>query len=232
MKKTIALLASIGLIAMFTGTASAGAPKPVKVFEDAAGDADNNQGLGQSIPGGLDLLGGTIKKASKTELEFQVSMADMPPSGGIPEAFRFIWEIASGSEQFEFTVKSLDVGKPDVVATAMGQSPNGVDRAGNVYQGVARLEQCGAISLGITWSQCTDVSIQPAVFDTAAKTITWTVKLADLKAKAGTIITGGTGPRSTTGCQICWVAQYAERSLTPYTVIDFATQAVAYKIPK
>jgi hypothetical protein len=232
MKKALSAIFASLIVVSVLAPANAAAPKAVKLFEDPAGDADNAQGLGQSIPGGFDLLGGTVKKASKTELEFQVSMADMPPTGAIPEAFRFIWEIAVGSEQFEFTVKSLDVGKPDVVATAMGQSPNGVERAGQVYQGVARLEQCGAISLGITWSQCTDVSVQPAVFDTAAKTITWTVKLADLKAKTGTIITGGTGPRSTTGCQICWVAQYAERSLTPQTIIDAAAQIASYKIPK
>lgn len=232
MKKTLALLAAIGLIAMFTGTASAGAPKPVKLFEDPAGDADNAQGLGQSIPGGFDLLGGTIQKVGKDELEFVVSHNDMPPTGSIGEAFRFIWEIASGSTQYEFTVKSLDVGKPDVVATAMGQAPNGAERVGQVYQGVARVEQCGSISLGITWSQCTTVTYVPAVFDPAAKTVTWTVKLADIKAKAGTVITGGTGPRSTTGCQICWVAQYAERSLTPQTIIDAAAQGFSYKIPK
>jgi hypothetical protein len=230
MKKSSLILAGVVIIGLL-GPANA-APKPVTVFEDVAGDADLAQGIGQSIPGGFDLLSGSIKKVGKDQLEFVVTHADMPPSGSVGEGFRLIWGLTVGSTQYEMTIKSLDVGKPDVVASAMGQSPNGAERVGQVYQGVARVEECGTISLGINWSQCTAISYYDAVFDPAAKTVTWTIKMADVKAKAGTVIAGGAGGRATTGCQICWVAQYAERSLTPNTIVDAAAQTIAYKIPK
>ena len=232
MKKISVAFLVLGLFASAVSTANAAAPKPVTLFEDAAGDADNAQGTGQSVPGGFDLLSGTIKKVGKDELEFVVTHNDMPPTGSAGEAFRLIWGLTVGSTQYEMTIKSLDVGKPDVIASAMGQDPNGEERVGTVYQGVARTEECGTIVLGINWSQCTTIGYYDAVFDPAAKTITFTIKMADFKAKAGTVITGGAGGRATTGCQICWVPQYAERSLTPQTIIDAAAQTASYKIPK
>ena len=232
MKKLFAGCLVLGLFVGAMASANAAAPKAVTVFEDAAGDADNAQGLGQSIPAGFDLVSGSIKKIGRDQLEFVVTHADMPPTGSAGEGFRLIWGITSGSTQYEMTIKSLDIGKPDVIASAMGQDPNGEERVGTVYQGVARVEECGTISLGISWSQCTAVGYYDALFDPAAKTATWTIKMADIKAKAGTLIAGGTGGRASTGCQICWVAQYAERSLTPNTIIDAAAQAVTYKVPR
>jgi hypothetical protein len=233
MKKIFATFVILGLIVGSIGSASAAKkPKAITLFEDPSGDADNAQGLGQSIPGGFDLVSGTVKKVGKDELEFVVTHADMPPTGSAGEAFRLIWGVTVGSTQYEMTIKSLDVGKPDVIASAMGQDPNGEERVGTVYQGVARTEECGTIVLGINWSQCTTIGYYDAVFDPAAMTITWTIKMADFKAKAGTVIAGGAGGRATTGCQICWVPQYVERSLTPQTIIDAATQTVSYKIPK
>lgn len=231
MKKSLAVFAAAGLLFSVVAPAGAAGKKPVKLFEDATGDADAGQGVGDSIPGGFDLVNGTIQKVGK-ELQFVVTHADMPPTGSAGEGFRLIWGLTVGTTQYEMTVKSLDVGKPDAVATAMGQDPNGEERIGNVYQGVARLEECGTINLGINWSQCTAIAYYEAVFDPAAMTATWSVMLSDLKAKKGTPIAGGAGGRATTGCQICWVAQYAERSLTPNTIIDAATQTVTYKVPR
>lgn len=232
MKKILAASMVLGLLAGAVSTANAKAPKAVTLFEDAAGDADTEQNLGQSVPGGFDLVSGSIKKVGKDELEFVVTHNDMPPTGSAGEAFRLIWGLTVGATQYEMTIKSLDVGKPDVIASAMGQDPNGEERVGTVYQGVARTEECGTIVLGINWSQCTTIGYYDAVFDPATKTITFTIKMADFKAKTGSVIAGGAGGRATTGCQICWVPQYAERSLTPHSIIDAATQTASYKIPK
>ena len=57
----------------------------------------------------------------------------MPPSNQPGEAFRFLWHFDIGDKQYRFTVKSYDVGKPDVIAQS------GTERVGQVYQGVARL---------------------------------------------------------------------------------------------
>jgi hypothetical protein len=233
MKKLLSLGLLSAVMIGAAGLAQAAAPKPVTVFEDPSGDADFRRGVGQSIPAGVDLVSGSIAQDGK-ELEFVVTHADMPPTGSAGEAFRLVWGLTVGTTQYEMTVKSFDVGKPDVVASAMGQDPNGEERVGQVYQGVARFEECGTISLGINWSQCTALGYYEATFDPATKTATWRIPLSIMKAKKGTTIAGGAGGRATTGCQICWVAHYAERSLTsagdPHTIADSATQTVSFKV--
>jgi hypothetical protein len=233
MKLLIGSLAAGALLAGAVLPAQAKpAPKPVMVFEDASGDAGNQDA---GIPGfseaGFDLIKGEMAKEGKDKVKFVVTHAAMPATGPPGETFRLIWGIAVDTVQYEMTVKSLDVGEPDVIATVMGQEPNGAERIGQVYQGVARLEECGTISLGINWSQCTAIGYYDAVFDPATATVTWAVDLKTLKAKKGTTITGGGGGRATTGCMICWVPQYQERSLTPTSIIDSAVQTVPYKIP-
>lgn len=232
MKNLFTLALALGIIVGVTSFADAKkkAPKPVTVFEDAAGDANNNGTLPQSLPGGMDLVSGTIHQKGK-ELEFVVTHSDMsfPGTGSPGEFFRLIWGLSVDGTQYEMTVKSFDIGKPDVIASVMGQDPNGEERIGQVYQGVARFEECGTISAGINWAQCTALGYYEAVFDPAAATVTWTIPLEIMNAKKGTEILGG-GSRVDTGCMICWVPQYAERSLTPTSIIDAAIQTAAFKV--
>lgn len=209
-----------------------GKPKPVVVFEDDEGDAGNQDG---SLPGfaeaGFDLVKGEIVKKGKKEVEFVVTHSQMPPTGPPGEAFRLIWGIAVDGTEYEITVKSFDLGEPDVIATVMGQEPNGAERIGQVYQGVARLEECGTISLGINWSQCTAIGYYDAIFDPETATVTWAFDMKTMKAKKGSVISGSGGGRTSTGCMICWLPQYQERSLTPTSIIDSAVQTKPYKIP-
>ena len=236
MKKIAVLLSVIALLAAIAAPADAKkgkkkkSTKPVTVFEDAAEDANSNGQLPASVPAGMDLVSGTIQP-DKGGLKFVVTHAEMPSTGSPGEGFRLIWGVAVDGKQYEITVKSFDIGKPDVIASVMGQDPNGEERVGQVYMGVARFEECGTISLGINWSQCTTLGYYDAVFDPAAKTATWVIDLKTMGAKKGSEIAGGGGGRATTGCQICWVPQYAERSLTPTSIIDSATQTVTYKVP-
>jgi hypothetical protein len=232
--KLLAGIMAVGALVVVSVVPAGAKPaaKAVTVFEDASGDAGNQDG---AIPGfaeaGFDLVKGSINKKGKKELEFVVEHSAMPETGPPGEFFRLIWSIAVGDKQYEMTIKSLDVGEPDLIATVMGQDPNGEERLGEVYQGVARLEECGTISLGISWSQCTAIGYYDAVFDPSTATVTWVIDLKTLKAKKGTVITGGTGGRTTTGCMICWVPQYQERSLTPQSIIDSAAMTTAYKVP-
>ncbi|MFN2587974.1 MAG: hypothetical protein ABR613_07640 [Actinomycetota bacterium] len=208
------------------------AAKPVVLFEDAAGDAGNQD---SGVPGfseaGFDLVKGEVSQVARgKDVTFVVTHAGMAPTGTPGEAFRLIWGFAVDGTQYEFTVKSLDVGEPDVVTSVMTQTPTGTERIGKVYQGVARLEECGVISLGINWSQCSVKEYIEATFDPATATVTWSVPVKSLGAKKGSTIVGGGGTRATTGCMICWVPQYAERSLTPHSIIDSAAQTGTYKV--
>ncbi|MFP5351537.1 MAG: hypothetical protein ACLGIB_03120 [Actinomycetota bacterium] len=226
MKKLGALLAAALITAAFAGPSSA---KPVKAFTDAAGDAGTtNTG---ALPGldqaGFDLLEGSIDKV-KSNLEFTVKHAAMPPTGTMPEGARFLWHFSVDGHEYRFTVKSADIGKPDPAS-----GPNGQERVGQVYlNGLFRLEDFaeGTTLPVLTMPVYNVVAYLDGVWDPATASFKVILPLKTVKAKKGSVIAGGTGGASDTSCQICWVPQYAERSLTPHTVIDFTTQTAVYKV--
>lgn len=230
MKRLITLAMVLGLVTALAGTGSA---KPVTNWEDVAGDAGN--GSQGSIPGfaeaGFDLVGGTIDKVGQ-DLVFTVAHAAMPATNQPGEAFRFMWHFDANGKQYRWTVKTLDIGKPDVVAQT------GQERVGQVYTaGTARLEE-GYVEAtpAINLSQFKVIEYLDVTFDATAKTMTWKMPLSVLKLKPGSQITPGTGGASSLGCQICWVLHYAERSLTAEgpntTTIDTARALASYKIPR
>lgn len=224
MRKLVALLIAGSLASAMSAPALA---KPFNAWEDAADDAGNQD---SSMPGakeaGFDLTSGTIDKVGK-DLVFTVTHSAMPASNQPGEAFRFLWHFDVGKKQYRFTVKSSDIGKPDVVAQS------GTERVGKVYTGVARLEE-GYLdtTLPISLSQFSVVEYYEATFDAAKKTITWNMPLKALKLAPGAKILPGSGGSTSTGCQICWIPHYAERSLTPHTIIDSAFQTKSYTVPK
>lgn len=228
MRKIASILVAGSIVLGLVGSAQAGAP--TTVFEDPADDAGSAE-QGVAVPvasaAGYDLASGSIAKSGK-DIEFTVTQSAMPEGGSVGEAMRLLWHFNSGGNEYRFTVKSLDVGKPDVLAG------DGQDRLGQVYQGVARLEECvdEALPAVLTLVNCRVIEIYGATFDAAAKTVTWKVPMKSVEAKTGTLIGGGTAGASNTMCQICWVPHYAERSLTPRTVVDSAVQTTTYKVPK
>jgi hypothetical protein len=225
MRRFIALLLSGGLVLGAMGLAQAGAPKTV--WEDPAGDADNAQGLGQSIPGGFDLVTGAIAK-NGANLEFTVTHADMPPSGSLPEGFRFLWAFAVGDEMYRLSVKTADIGKPDVLGGQTTERVGRVDASGQF-----RLEnECAAgETIGVLQPiNCAPLAYLEGVWDPASKSFTFPVPLKLLGAKTGTVIGPGGGDAAAI-CQICWVSHAAERSHSD-TLIDTAAMATTYKVPK
>ena len=231
-------LVGVGVAALLVGAlalpaGAKAAPKPVLVFEDAAGDAGNQ---GSAAPGaaeaGFDLVKGEILQEKKGgDVTFTVTHASMPASGPPGEAFRFIWGFAIDTTQYEWTVKSIDVGDPDVITTAVTQDPHGEERIGQVYQGVARLEECGSVAAPVlSLATCDAKHYFDVVFDPETATMTWSADLKSLGAKKGSTIMGGGGTRVATGCMICWIPHYLERSLTPHTIIDAATMIGTYKV--
>jgi hypothetical protein len=223
MRKTISFIALAGLLLAFTGGANAAAPK--QVWEDVAGDADNGQGLGASIPAGFDLASGSIARNGKN-LDFTVAHHDMPPTGTFPEAFRFLWAFSvNGKSNYRLTVKSVDIGKPDVAA---GQTDERVGRAD--VTGHFRLEgECVQDqSLPVGFVNCPPVAYLEGTWDAATMSFTVSVPMKTIKAKKGSFIAAGGGANAGI-CSICWVTHYAERSLNA-TLIDTAAMATTYKI--
>lgn len=222
MKKLLATLLTGGLIfgAMTVATAA-----PATMWEDAPGDATLNGQLPASAPGGWDLATGTVEKKGK-DILFTVTHADMPPIGSFPEATRFLWNFSVGKTPFRLTVKSVDLGKPDIPG---GQT---TERVGRVdLQGHFRLEgECETnpgVGVGVQFVNCPPLGYFDGSFDPASKSFTAIIPMAALKAKPGSVV----GPGVTQICTICWVSHYAERSLDA-TIIDSAVQTASYKIPK
>lgn len=223
MKKTAALLLAGGLLIGVLGPAGA---KPKTMWEDDAGDADAGQGLGASVPVGVDLTAGAIELKGK-DLVFSVTHADMPPSGSLPEVARFLWAFAVDGKGYRWTFKSADIGKPDVLA---GQTDERVGRAD--VQGHFRLESdCASEVVGaLNAINCDPVGYYEGTIDAASATVTMIVPLKDIGAKPGSVI-GPAAGNEIAICTICWVSHLAERSLDA-TIIDSAIMTETYKLPR
>ena len=228
MRKAIAMVTAAGLMALLVGNAGASAPKTV--VKDAAGDSGNNTAgpIPGTEQGGFDITKGSIAR-KRNNLVFTVAHSAMPPNGSLPEGFRFLWHINVDGKEFRFTVKSFDIGKPDVLAQ------DGEERVGKVYaDGVYRLEQCADEQLPavLTLVNCRALAYLKGSFNPAKKSFSFQVPLKKLKAKTGSVIAGGSTGAASSECQICWVPHYAERSLTPVTIIDNAVMRSNYKVPR
>jgi hypothetical protein len=203
------------------------ASKPKSVWADDKGDADAAQGLGSSIPGGFDLVKGAIAR-NKKNLEFTVTHADMPPSGTLPEGFRFLWSFSVDGTEYRLVAKSADIGKPDVV---QGQT---TERVGRVdAQGHFRLEgNCGSEDgVAVNFVNCKPLAYVGGSFDPGKTSFTVVLPMKLVKAKTGSVVAPGAGD-STGICvsQVCWVSHVAERS-SGNSVIDAAAIAKSYKVP-
>ena len=223
MKKAISLIALAGLLVGLIGGAKAAAP--VTVWEDVAGDADVGQGLGSSIPAGFDLAAGSIVRKG-ANLEFTATHNDMPPTGTLPEGFRFLWAFSvNGKSNYRLTVKSVDLGKPDAAA---GQTDERIGRAD--VTGHFRLEgECVQEATGsLTMVNCPPVAYLDGTWDPATMSFTVVIPMKTIKVKKGSLI--GPGGGGNIGiCSICWVSHVAERSLDA-TIVDSAAMISSYKI--
>ena len=220
MKKLIATLITGGVIFGAVATANAA---PTKVFTDPSGDATVEGNAPANVPGGWDITEGTLEKKGK-DILFTVKHGDMPPMGTAPEATRFLWNFTVGKTPFRLTVKSADIGKPDVIG---GQTS---ERLGRVdLQGHFRLEgECVTdATLPLQRVNCPPLGYFDGSFDPASMSFTAIIPMKALKAKPGSVI----GPAGEQICTICWVSHYAERSLNS-TVIDEAVQTGSYKVPR
>lgn len=225
MRKLMTIMLAGGLVAgLFAPMASASKPKVV--WKDATGDADAGNGVGASAPVGVDLESGSIARKGKN-LEFTVKHADMPPSGSLPEAARFMWAFAVGNTSYRLTVKSADIGKPDLLA---GQTD---ERVGTASVGHFRLEgDCGTgETIGVLSPvNCAPLAYLEGTWDAANMSFTFPVPMKLVKAKPKSVIQGGGGD-AVGICQICWVSHIAERSLDS-TIIDDAAMLGKWKVPK
>jgi hypothetical protein len=242
MRRVLISVLALSVLALAPLQANA-APKVVTVFTDAADDSGINGGtvIPQSSNLGLDLVKGTVvRKGNNLEYTLKFSKP-FPNYGQFPEGTRVMYQFTVGKGvEYRFTIKSLDIGKPDPV------QQTGADRVGTVYdKGEFRLEKCGdpvdtglPVAPPITLVGCNVVGgpsgyLKGSV-NASAGTLTWTLPLSLLKLKTGSIITNGVGQFNANKCNICVISHVAERSLATETVIDDAvpTGTGKYVVPK
>lgn len=234
-RSMFALALPVAALVALAPLAHSAAPKVTTVFTDPANDSglnpnNNPTAIPLMTAGGLDLVKGTVTRKGN-DLVYTVTLsAAMQNFTSFPEFARLIWQqTVDKSDEYRLTVKSFDIGKPDPVQR------DGTDRIGKVYdKGMFRLERCGEpdTTLPVSFSQCKAIAYLKGSFTPASKTITWTLPLSLIKAKTGTKIMMGTGTLNATSCDICFIAHYSERSLSPHTVIDNAATAFKYIVPK
>lgn len=231
MKKLVALALAGSVALGLVGTSNAG--RPATVFQDPAGDAgiEGGSAVGEhAIPGfdqtGFDLVSGEITRVGQN-LEFEVTHAAMPPTGSLPEGATFRWLFLVDGEQYRFTIKSQDIGKPDPV------SQGGIDRLGQVdIDGHFRLEKCVAEGevAGVGLSRCTLVAYEDGVFDPASKSFSVSIPLKHIGASTGSAIVGD--PQSFWRCP-CWIMHTAERTSPPGFILDGTDhELVMYRVPR
>ena len=122
---------------------------------------------------GYDLVGASIGQPdpSTGDLTFQWDLADLPPSGGLPEAARYLWDfgVEAGGET---TLFALDGKRTDVVRRQATEMPKFLLQA-----------ECTPDANNII--TCVDVATLPAVMDGEANSIVATVPRELLEQHAG-----------------------------------------------
>lgn len=230
MKKLIGLALVIGLVAAPWGVAQGKvqASKATTVWEDPSGDTQVNA---QPVPGldqvGLDIVSGQIERKGK-DLVFTVNHSAMPPIGTIPETFRFLWGFSVDGKSYRLTVKSADIGKPDLGQNETSERVGRVDATGHFrLEGDCTATPAPALT---TFVNCKPLAYLTGTWDPAGKSFSMVVPMSAVKAKPGSVLQSGTGTAIQI-CPICWVSHVAERSLST-TIIDTAFWAGKWKVPR
>lgn len=187
-----ALLALVlaGALLIPAGAASAKAKKksgPVVVGKDAPDDWGSNVEAGIApigTPLGQELVEASIGMADKKTVNFIIKTSFLPPSGGVPEFTRYIWEFLVDGDTLELDGKFTNYTRGACDPTS-GQCPPPRDPG---LQPFFVRGNCGSIGTTVV---CEELGIVQASFDSAEATITIPVPLELIGAKPGSEIAGG-----------------------------------------
>lgn len=197
-KPLVALLLSGLVAASLVGAsapASAGkkgkkASGPQLVGEDVADDWGAGvdptlQPLGDAL--GQELTTAHIAMNGKDKIDFIIGLNSLPPTGGVPEITRYIWDMNVDGEFVELDGKFTNYSRGACDPTS-GQCPPPRDPG---MQPFFVRGNCGAVE-GTGVTTCEEIGIVQGVFDAAKATVTVTVPMKLINAKPGSKITPGT----------------------------------------
>jgi hypothetical protein len=192
MKKSLAALIATGLLAgaLLAPTAEA-AKSPTVVGEDPAGDWGANVDATIAPIGdqfGMDLTGASISYDGKN-VNFVITLNNLPPSGGAPEIPRYTWDFMVNNKPLELDGKFTNFSRGACDPTA-GTCPP--PRNPGLSPFSVRGDCVDNPTPAITLTTCTEFALVTAVFDSAAKTITIPVPAEAIGVKKGSKIGPGT----------------------------------------
>lgn len=190
--RTISLLC----VAALMGAAMAGTPadaKPKKKGPVVMGtDPDNDWGSNADStitpaggPLGQELVEASIEQIDSKTLEFVIKVAELPPTGGVPEFSRYLWVIMVDSNLYQIDGRFTNYHRGACDPTA-GTCPPPRD------PGMAPFlirTNCVSAQAAVV---CEEKGLVHGEFDAAAGTITVPVPVEMLGAKPGSKIVNGT----------------------------------------
>ena len=197
-KSLVALALALILAMSVVGPATAGKKKkgpkagPLVVGTDAEGDwgaavAPELAPLGDAT--GQDLIEARIEPGEdKANINFVIKVTSLPPSGGVPEFVRYVWDMHVDGEFVELDGKFTNYSRGACDPTS-GQCPP--PRDPGLYPFIIRGECEIANDTGSSVTVCKELGVVEAIFDAAKGEITVPVPAELIHAKPGSKITGG-----------------------------------------
>ncbi|MFN2524825.1 MAG: hypothetical protein ABR505_00950 [Actinomycetota bacterium] len=197
--KLIAGIASMGMLAglLVSGhSASAQAPAgPIVVMTDPAGDWGTGQG--GPAPGGAqlgqDLLEASMQMSEDGKsIEFILKVSSLPPTGGMPEVSRYVWDILVDGKLIDIDGKFTNLSRGVCDPTAgCPTNPPPRNPAEVIDAPFAIRGDCMAIQ---NQTVCQEKGLVHGTFEAGTGLITVPVPLELLGAVPGSVITGGATP--------------------------------------
>lgn len=187
----ISLVLTVALAGALLGPANlaAAAPKPVVVGTDPADDWGQAQDPNIAPAGGVlgqELVEASIGMADKATLNFIIKVTMLPPTGGVPEFTRYIWDFNVNGNFTELDGKFTNYSRGACDPTS-GQCPPPRDPGMQTF--IVRGDCATDATTNVT--TCQELGVVKGVFDAEAGTITIAVPLEIIKAKPGSKIEPG-----------------------------------------
>jgi hypothetical protein len=225
---------SLALVALVGGALSApagiatAAAKPTVVGTDPADDwgANADPSIAPAAAAlGQELVEASIGMADAKTVNFIITLASLPPIGGMPELTRYTWDFAVNKKNlFELDGKFTNYSRGACDPTS-GQCPPPRDPG---LQPFLLRGNCRPDPNATNVTICDELGKVQAVFDAGAGTITIPVALEMLKAKSGSKISPGVN--STFGGTVVAVpSAFFSNATMP---LDLLTATKTFTVPK
>ncbi|HYP23334.1 MAG TPA: hypothetical protein VEV43_07165 [Actinomycetota bacterium] len=190
--RVAAVVAGAALLvgATIGGSAQAAKKKkgPVVVGTDAADDWGSNVDATIAPVGnqlGQELVEASIEKVDAATLSFNIKVAGLPPSGGVPELTRYVWTMTVDGTLLQLDGKFTNYSRGACDPTA-GTCPPPRDPGQAPF-----MVRGNCTDNGGTAVTCEEIGLVNGTFDAASGTITIPVPLELLGAKPGSVIAHG-----------------------------------------